>query len=428
MKISAFHLMPHRELPADFEKRYHSVWVTPPWWELADARRVGQYYNWTLDELLHAARCGFDGVCTNEHHQNAYGFMPSPNLMGSVLAKLTAEMNVAIVQMGSTLPTSNPPIRVAEEYAMLDCISGGRLVAGLPLGSPMDVNLCYGITPMEHRERYREAFALTLKAWQANEIFTWNGRYYQLANVNLWPRPIQQPHPPVWVPGSGSISTFDFAVEHDVCYCFLSYSGARSATTMMDGYWEVATNKGRDANPYRAGFLQLVAVSETDARAEEEYARHVEYFYHKCLHVPGVWFSPPGNQDYRSLMATTRNPVRRAANPKDLRYKDFVEKGYVIAGSPSTVRDRLKEEVISGLRVGNLMVLVQIGSMPHELTLKNIELFAREVLPPLRGIWDDEGWVNHWWPAGLREAASRSVPTSTETRRSRPHGRVRASR
>ena len=89
MKISAFHLMPHRELPADFEKRYESVWVTPPWWELADARRVGQYYNWTLDELMYAARAGFDGVCTNEHHQNAYGFMPSPNLMGSVLARAT---------------------------------------------------------------------------------------------------------------------------------------------------------------------------------------------------------------------------------------------------------------------------------------------------------------------------------------------------
>src|SRR5207249_3934819 len=155
------------------------------------------------------------------------GVMPSPNLMGGGIAKATNGSNVAIVQMGATLPTSNPPIRVAEEYAMLDCISGGRLVAGLPLGSPMDVNLAYGITPMEHRERYREAFALTLKAWQAREIFAWNGRYYQLANVNLWPRPIQQPHPPVWVPGSGSISTFEFAVDNEVCYCFLSYSGAK---------------------------------------------------------------------------------------------------------------------------------------------------------------------------------------------------------
>jgi alkanesulfonate monooxygenase SsuD/methylene tetrahydromethanopterin reductase-like flavin-dependent oxidoreductase (luciferase family) len=311
--------------------------------------------------------------------------------------------------MGATLPTSNPPIRVAEEYAMLDCISGGRLVAGLPLGSPMDVNLCYGITPMEHRERYREAFALTLKAWQAREIFAWNGRYYQLPTVNLWPRPIQQPHPPVWVPGSGSISTFDFAVEHDVCYCFLSYSGARSAKTMMDGYWQVVERKGREPNPYRAGFLQLVAVAENDAAAEAKYGRHVEYFYHKCLHVPAPYFSPPGNQDYRSLVATLNNPVRRPENPKELRYRDFVDKGYVIAGSPATVRDRLREEVVKGLRVGNLMVLLQIGSMPHELTLENIERFAREVLPDLRGVWEDEGWVNHWWPERLRGAAATPV-------------------
>jgi alkanesulfonate monooxygenase SsuD/methylene tetrahydromethanopterin reductase-like flavin-dependent oxidoreductase (luciferase family) len=339
--------------------------------------------------------------------------MPSPNLMGSALAKLTQGTNVAIVQMGSTLPTSNPPIRVAEEYAMLDCLSGGRLVAGLPLGSPMDVNLCYGITPMEQRERYREAFALTLKAWQAREVFAWNGRYYQLANVNLWPRPVQSPHPPVWVPGSGSVSTFDFAVEHDVCYCFLSYSGARPAKTLMDGYWDVVTRKGRDPNPYRAGFLQLVAVSETDARAEEEYARHVEYFYHKCLHVPTPWFAPPGNQDYRSLVAAARNPVRRTEDPKTLRYRDFAERGYVIVGSAATVRQRLEEEVVKGLRVGNLMLLVQIGSMPHELTLKNISLLARDVLPHLRGLWEDEGWVNHWWPRGLRDATTPSMAIAT---------------
>ena len=257
---------------------------------------------------------------------------------------------------------------------------------------------------MEHRERYREAFDLVLKAWQAKEIFAWNGKYFQLGQVNLWPRPVQDPHPPVWVPGSGSISTFDFATEHNVCYCFLSYAGARAASTMMDGYWDVVDKKGLERNPYRAGFLQLVAVSETDAQAEADYAKHVEYFYHKCLHVPPQWFAPPGNQDYRSLLAANRNPVRRAEDPKTLRYKDFVDKGYVIAGSPATVKERLIEEVIKRLNVGNLMVLVQIGSMPHELTLRNIDLFAREVLPGLREIWDDKGWENHWWPKSLRGA------------------------
>jgi alkanesulfonate monooxygenase SsuD/methylene tetrahydromethanopterin reductase-like flavin-dependent oxidoreductase (luciferase family) len=178
----------------------------------------------------------------------------------------------------------------------------------------------------------------------------------------------------------------------------------------MDAYWEVVESKGREFNPYRAGFLQLVAVSETDAQAEADYAKHVEYFYHKCLHVPAQWFAPPGNQDYRSLLATNRNPVRRAENPKDLRYRDFVEKGYVLAGSPKTVRERLKEEVIKTLRVGNLMLLVQIGSMPHELTLKNIDLLAREVLPSLREIWDEEGHENHWWPERLRKARPQAVP------------------
>ena len=113
---------------------------------------------------------------------------------------------------------------------------------------------------------------------------------------------------------------------------------------------------------------------------------------------------PPGNQDYRSLVATVAKPLRRAEDPKTLRYRDFVEKGYVIAGSPATVRDRLKEEVIKGLNVGNLMVLLQIGSMPHELTLENIDLFARKVLPDLRGIWNREGWVNDRRPEGLRDA------------------------
>ena len=98
--------------------------------------------------------------------------------------------------------------------------------------------------------------------------------------------------------------------------------------------------------------------------------------------------------------------MRRPENPKDLKYRDFVDRGYVIAGSPATVRDRLKEEVIKSLRVGNLMVLLQIGSMPHELAIENIDLFAREVLPQLRGTWDDEGWTNHWWPERLRGTAA----------------------
>src|SRR2546421_1440166 len=116
--------------------------------------------------------------------------------MGSVLAGGTTGTSVAIVQMGATLPTSNPPIRVAEEYAMLDCISGGRLVAGLPLGSPMGVNLPHGITPLEHPDRYREAFALTLQAGQAPGPFPVDRRHYQPAQGKPWAPPDPAPPPP----------------------------------------------------------------------------------------------------------------------------------------------------------------------------------------------------------------------------------------
>ena len=307
MKISAFHLMPHRELPADFEQRYESVWVTPPWWELADARRVGQYYNWTLDELIHAADKGIDGICVNEHHQNAYGFMPNPDLMGSILARATNGTDVAVVQMGATLPTSNPPIRIAEEYSMIDCISGGRMVAGMPLGTSQDVNLCYGIPPIEQRERYYEAHDLILKAWQSPEIFAWNGKYFKLPMVNIWPRPIQKPHPPVWIPGSGSLSTWDFSAKHNHCYCFLSYWGNNFGKRVMDGFWDFVAKGGHDPNPYRAGFLQLVVVAESDAKAEELYYPHIRYFYDKCLHILWDYQAVPGNQDHRSLVNSVKN-------------------------------------------------------------------------------------------------------------------------
>jgi hypothetical protein len=90
------------------------------------------------------------------------------------------------------------------------------------------------------------------------------------------------------------------------------------------------------------------------------------------------------------------------------KFKDFVENGLVIGGSPATVRDRLTQ-AIKDLRIGNLMLLLHIGSMPHELTLKNIDLFSREVLPHVRDIWDDE-WENHWWPRSLR--AKRELPVA----------------
>src|SRR5262245_13455637 len=143
MKICWFHLMPYRFLPDDFERKYRSVWVDVPH-HLYDAEKTQDLYHEFLDELEFAEAQGFDGLCVNEHHNNAYGLMPSPNIMAATLTRRTSQ--AAIVVLGNSLAAYNPPLRVAEEFAMLDLLSGGRLVAGFPVGTSMDMNFADGIT------------------------------------------------------------------------------------------------------------------------------------------------------------------------------------------------------------------------------------------------------------------------------------------
>jgi alkanesulfonate monooxygenase SsuD/methylene tetrahydromethanopterin reductase-like flavin-dependent oxidoreductase (luciferase family) len=418
VKVTSFHFMPYRDLPDDADQRYASMWVDAPWWELADAETAGDQYNQSIDELMLAAKLGFDGLGTNEHHQNAYGFMCNPNLFGAILAKMTRDAgydDVALVQLGATVAATSPPIRIAEEYAVLDCLSGGRLIAGLPLGLGCDADISYGVTPIEQRERWREAIELLLKAWQAKEFFAWNGKYYQLPKVNLWPRPIQDPHPPLIVPGAASSSTWDYCLERDIPYAFLSYFGGKSSESVMDRFWQRAEKHDRDANPYRGAFLQLVGVAETDEQAEEIYGKHIEYFYHKGLHLPPQYLAPPGYSDYGSMLNLFKSNMLSymdyTVDLKPLKAKDMIREEFVVIGSPATVRDKLAD-MAKRLNIGHLMTVLQFGSMPHDVALANIDLFGREVLPHLQDVWSDDGWENHWWPKRLGEAPvrDRAVP------------------
>ena len=187
----------------------------------------------------------------------------------------------------------------------------------------------------------------------------------------------------------------------------------------MDRFWDRAAAKGKDANPYRASFLQIVGVAETDSKAEEEYAKHVEYFYHKLLHQPTYQIAPPGYADYKSLLNILTSGTNflqysdLSIELKPLKARDMIEKEFVVVGSPATVRDKL-ENMARRLNVGHLMVALQFGSMPHGLAKNNIELFGREVLPHLQNIWEDKNWENPWWPKRLdkRPARQREMATA----------------
>jgi alkanesulfonate monooxygenase SsuD/methylene tetrahydromethanopterin reductase-like flavin-dependent oxidoreductase (luciferase family) len=398
MKLSFFHLMPYQDLPADFEAQHRSAWVDLPN-ENFDPELGRQYYGDFIDELEYADALGFDGVCVNEHHSNAYGLMPSPNIIAATLARSTSK--AALIVLGNSLALYQPSLRVAEEMAMLDVMSGGRLVAGFPVGTSMDTTFSYGQVPLELRERHNEAHDLIMRAWKERKPFIFNGKYNKLRYVNIWPRPLQQPHPPVWIPGSGSLETWDWVLQRNYVYCYLSYFGYQRGHRVVKGFWDTAAARGVDDNPYRLGFLQLVCVSETDQSAEEEYEEHVKYFYQKMLRVHPPFSESPG---YRSL-----NSVRESIRPQmgqetqkagDLGWKDYVEQGHVIGGSPATVREKLTE-AIKLLRVGHLMVLLQIGSMPKDLTRKNMELFVREVMPSVKDMWSE--YDDPWWPERVGE-------------------------
>jgi alkanesulfonate monooxygenase SsuD/methylene tetrahydromethanopterin reductase-like flavin-dependent oxidoreductase (luciferase family) len=397
VKVHAFHLMPYQALPEDFTQRYRSVWVDVPS-ELFDAAAAHRMYNEYLDTLELADELGFDGICVNEHHANAYGLMPSPNLMAAALARRTSR--AALVVLGNSLALYNPPIRVAEEFAMLDCLSGGRLVAGFPLGTPMDTTYAYGQVPTTLREKYAEAHDLVLQSWLRPEPFVFNGKYTQLRYVNIWPRPLQKPHPPIWIPGSGSVETWEWVAARDYVYCYLSYYGYKRAQATMAGYWETLERLGAEPNPYRGGFLQLVAVAESDAAAERAYAPHADYFYNRCLHVYDGWADPPGYRTPRSLQRGLGSQLASQASQARgaLGWRELLDEGYVVAGSPATVRDRLKE-LATTLRVGQLMVLLHFGSMPRDLAMENTRRFADAVLPGLRETWP--GWEDRWAPRPL---------------------------
>ena len=386
--------MPWPYLPEDFREKYRSVWVDIPS-SLYDPVRGHELYNVYLDELEYAEECGFDGIGVNEHHANGYGLMPSPNLMAAALARRTSKS--ALVVLGNSIALYNPPLRVAEEFAMLDVISGGRLLAGFPVGTSMDTNYCYGQIPALTREKYREAHELIKRAWQEDEPFTFNGRYTQLRYANCWPKPVQSP-PPIFIPGGGSLETYDFCLENDYVYCYLSFTGYRRAKQLMDGYWERVEEYGKDDSPYRAGFAQTIVVAETDEEAEKEYREHIDYFYNRCLHVYPGFADAPGYRTIKTLKANVTSQMTEQAfgNVSSMSWQQLIDDGYIIAGSPDTVANQMKE-LATSLRVGNIFCLIHVGNMPQDKCMRSTKLFADEVMPQLRDMWPEYKDDNRFW-------------------------------
>ena len=372
-------LPPPRQFLADNE----AAWVTLSNGNY-DPVRGGQLYHRYLGELTLAEELGLDGVVVNEHHQNAYGLMPSPNLMAAALTQRTERVRICV--LGNALPLYNPPTRVAEEMAMLDVMSGGRLIAGLVVGGGPEY-YSYNVDPTEARPRFREAVELVLQAWTRDGPFQFDGEYYQLPYVNPWPRPLQKPHPPVWIPGLGSPSTITYCAERGFGYMGVAYyTPPESFARQALAYHQAVADSGRSYDPELLGWLTTVYVAESDDQAVEEVGEHLAYFQGNLAAGfvgPGKVWMPPGYIDPPALvqfLAELRAMVggRRPSDPKEA-----VWKRTPLVGSPETVRQRLVDYVRE-LRIGTVLSLLQFGSLPPDLTAKSMRLYAEEVVPYVR--------------------------------------------
>ena len=313
MKLMWFHLMPYTELPDDFREKHPSVWVDIHS-SLFDPRRAHHMYNDFMDELEFAAECGFDAVCVNEHHSNGYGLMPSPNLIASALARRTSDTALCVMgnSLGALQPADPGRRRVRDDRRDL-----GRAADRRVPGRHADGHLlCLRPEPVELRERYLEAHDLVLRAWTEPDTFAFNGRFNQQRYVNIWPRPVQKPHPPIWIPGGGSVETWQWCAQMDYVYAYLSYFGYKDGRATMQGFWDEMARLGKDRNPYRAGFLQFVGVAESREEAMRLYKEPAEYFYGRCLRVDPRWAMPPGYITEATQRAGVSRPDRPRRQPR----------------------------------------------------------------------------------------------------------------
>jgi alkanesulfonate monooxygenase SsuD/methylene tetrahydromethanopterin reductase-like flavin-dependent oxidoreductase (luciferase family) len=332
-------------------------------------------------------RLGYDGVGFNEHHTSPYGLMNSPNLLAASAAQRTQRLRLLVY--GNLLPLHDP-LRLAEELAMLDCLSGGRIVSGFARGIPREYN-AYGVPLAESRARFEEAWEIISRAW-SEEVFSYAGKFWSYDNVAIWPRPVQQPRPPVRVPVSGSKETIEWAGRHDIpitpglvparglrediirhyARC-LARHGHRLTPDhlIIQASAYVADSKAqavREAGPYTIYFNQTLFshgnISESDRQREAGYLTSTSFDY---VRPENLWAVSGARQRFRGM---TMDDVARDA-------------AHLPWGPPDEVRERI---IAAADHAGASTVLVSLnrGAMPHPMFMEQIRRFGTEVLPALQ--------------------------------------------
>jgi alkanesulfonate monooxygenase SsuD/methylene tetrahydromethanopterin reductase-like flavin-dependent oxidoreductase (luciferase family) len=329
---------------------------------------------------------GFDGIMLNEHHNAPFCMQAKCNIFASILAAIT--QRVKIVLLGNPLPLAEDPLRLAEELAMIDMISKGRLVSGFVRGGGQE-QLATGVNPAYNRERFEEAHELVVKAWTQEGPFRFEGTHYHHRVVNPWALPLQKPHPRVWIPGVLSKETIIWAAQKGYPYIALS-TEIEATKKIWETYDKVAQEHGHQGGPEFRGYLQRCHVAETEEKAMEN-ARQFMWMQGEFTGLAHpVWSSPSGyfSPSYRT--AFVEYAVGRRSNPRGAAFEDQIQNQQIIAGTPKTVIPKIRR-LLEETRPSIVGFWANDGFVSHADTRSCIRLLGQEVLPAVREIGKELG-------------------------------------
>ena len=314
-------------------------------------RTTADFYGELLEQVEAADTLGFDSFWVAEHHFHEYGGVPRPPVWLAASAMRTRR-----IRLGSAvvvLPFDNP-LRTAEDYAMVDVLSGGRLDLGVGSGYLKHEYAGFNLDPEEKRARFEEALEVLLRAW-TGERFSYEGRYHHVRDVELNVRPLQRPRPPIWVAtlradGAPRIGARGFPVM------LIPYASAETLAQMAEG---VAA--------YRAAFVEA---GGRPSGATVPFGLH--------LHCA---------ESTAQARAEAREPMDRYVRTRlyavQRPFETLVEQNVVAFGDPEEIVRVARLYEAAGFT--HLLAIGNFGGLPHKQVLRSMELLARHVLPRFTG-------------------------------------------
>ena len=377
MKLYNFDLLAYPHVPKDAPR-------TPVPSNFFDPIKGAANYAEHLDEMTYCEELGLDGVVFNEHHYSSYGTMPSPNLIAAALSQRTKKIKIGV--LGNILPLRDHPVRVAEEYAMIDCLSKGRLIAGFVRGIPAEY-VWYGVNPEESRGRFQEAYDLIMTAW-TNSVWSFDGEFYKLKDCAIWPRPVQQPHPPIWI-AARSAESIEWCVKRHLT-CAQVYQTTGQIEDTFNYYRTKAKEDGWEAQPDDFILCRHIYIDDSNKKAQEIAEPAMRYFFS----VYNRGFNDAINQaaaDQQKLLAKLtsersfnyfREGNRSRIDFSTLGWDDLVKSGYMITGDPDSVAHQIQNQM-KQIGADHFMGMFHIGNLPHEKVISSLNLFKKEIMPRL---------------------------------------------